>query len=416
MYLKPIETIRHPRLGRLLRAGLGLGLLALFGYSLLPGVIYTQYPLGRVNAGLVTVRAPIDGQVAFRDLRVGQRVSQGQALARLSDPPERDVRLANLWAQEHSLADRITSLERQMAGLEPLMERLGRDSDNFRAAVISSLTAQTGEAEAQVKRAEANLRLLETQLKRTESLAGSSYASKADLDRRRADADVAKSDLAARRKALDRLLEERRAAHRGVYLSDSYNNAPYSQQRRDEIELQRLSLINRHAEIVAERAQVRRQIEAEQSRRDLVGNAAIAAPLHGVLWRVLEGDNITVGAGTALLQVADCTRLYFEVAQDRRGEETLSMGDTLTVEFENEGKTILRKAQLVSLRSEHDEARRELALNSPLAADQLRWIFALEPDMGDSESCPIGRVGRLHYSNTLIDRIARRTGFPLSKP
>ncbi|WP_457826632.1 hypothetical protein, partial [Staphylococcus aureus] len=83
----------------------------------------------------------------------------------------------------------------------------------------------------------------------------------------------AQADLAALRKGLDRLRDERNAAEKGIYLSDSYNNAPYSQQRRDEIELQKLSLVNRKTELEAERAQVERQLEAEQRRRQQMGEA-----------------------------------------------------------------------------------------------------------------------------------------------
>lgn len=414
MYLKPMTTKPARNLGRYLRAGLGLGLLALFGYTLLPGVIYAQYPQGRVNAALITVRAPIDGQVSYSGLQVGQRVSRNQTLASLRDLPERDVRLANLLAQENNIAERAAGLERQIAALNPLLNRLDRDSRNFRKAVISSITAQMGEAEAQVRRAEASLRQLDAQLARIQTLANASFASKAELDRRRAEADVARAELAARRKTHDRLKQEREAAERGIYLSDSYNNAPYSQQRRDEIELQRLSLVNRLGELNAERSQILQQIEAERNRRQSVGDAVATAPAAGILWRVLEGDRATVGAGTPLAQVADCTQLFFEVAQDRRADETLSIGDMAEVELEHGGSRANHRVQLVGLRSEHDTARGELALNSPAAPDQLRWIFAFQPhntpDGETLDSCPIGRTGRLHYSNTLLDRAARSLG------
>jgi multidrug resistance efflux pump len=418
MYMPNIKT-KPAATGRLLRIGLGLLLLALFGYAMLPGVFYSQLPVGRVNAELVTLRAPIDGQVEFGTAQIGERVKRGEVLATLRDPPDRDVRLANLQAQLTGLTDRIDSLDRQAAAMEPLLQRLGGDSVNFRNAVISNINAQIAEAEARLRQAEANARLLDAQLKRIEPLADKGYASRADLDRRRSEAEVARAESVALRKGVDRLNQERDAANRGVFLSDSYNNAPYSQQRRDEIELQRLSLATRRSELEAERGQVQRQLEAEQRRRQQMGEASVTAPVDGILWRLLESDGSTIGSSVPLAQVADCSRIFFEVARDRRSDDTLSIGDTVTVEFERNGQMVAHKARLAALRGDQDGDRREFAVTAAPGADQLRWIFAVDftngsnghaagDPAGQPEACPIGRSGRLQVRESLLDRLSRK--------
>lgn len=416
----PTIKMKPPATGRLLRISLGLFLLALFGYAMIPGVVLSQAAVGRVNADLITLRAPIDGQISYADGRIGARVTQGQTLAVLRDPPERDVRLSNLQAQNAALAERIGGLEQQIAALEPILQRLGSDSRNFRSAVVGSLTAQVAEAEARVRRAEANARLLEAQFRRIEPLAEKGYASRADFDRRRAEVDVARAELAAQQKSLDRLRQEREAADRGIYLTDSYNNAPYSQQRRDEVELQRLSLTNRKSELEAERSQVERQIEAEQRRRQQVGEASIVAPVDGVLWRQLESDGVTVSATAPVLQIADCSRIFFEIVRDRRTDDPLTIGDSALVEFERNGQVVSHTARLVGIRGNEDGDRREFAISTAGTVDQLRWIFAVDFASGartdnpqtsaaQPEACPIGRVGRLLLSDGLIDRALRKT-------
>lgn len=416
MYMPKLKS-KPSATGRLVRIGLGVFLLGLFGYAMVPGVLFSQLPAGRVNADLVTLRSPIDGQISFGTTKIGERITRGQTLAVLRDPPERDVRLANLQAQGGALAERIAGLEQQIAALEPFLQRLGGDSRNFRSAVISNLAAQIAEAEARVRQAEANVRLLDAQFKRIEPLVLKGYASRADFDRRRSEADVAQADLTALRKGLDRLRNERDAAEKGIYLSDSYNNAPYSQQRRDEIELQKLSLTNRKSELEAERAQVERQLEAEQRRRLQMGEAVLAAPVDGVLWRQLESEGATVGTSTPLLQIADCSRIFFEVLRDRRTDQTLSIGDSAMVEFERNGQMVTHKARLVGLRGDQDGDRREFAIATTMGADQLRWIFSVDFASGDiqastgqQESCPIGRAGRLHLSDSLTERMTRQVG------
>lgn len=420
MYMPKIK-VNSLSPGRLLRLGLGAFLLALFAYAMIPGVFYSQASVGRVNADLVTLRAPIDGQISFGVAEIGAWVTRGQTLAVLQDPPERDVRLANLQAQSMALSERIGGLEQQIAALEPILQRLSSDSQSFRSAVIGSLTAQVAEAEARVRQAEANVRLVEAQFKRIEPLAEKGYASRADFDRRRAEADVAKADLAAQRKTLDRLQQERSAADRGIYLTDSYNNAPYSQQRRDEVELQRLNLANRKTELEAERSQVERQIEAEQRRRQQIGEATVVSPVHGVLWRQLESEGSTIGTSAPLLQIADCSRIFFEILRDRRADQTLSIGDTAIVEFERSGQSVSHQARLVGIRGDQDGDSREFAISSTGTADQLRWIFSIDFTAAAStgnlqtvaeaqESCPIGRIGRLRLSEGPMDRMMQKAG------
>jgi multidrug resistance efflux pump len=420
MYMQNLKT-KPPSAGRMLRIVLGVFLLGLFTYAILPGTFLAQGPSGRVNADLVTIRAPIDGQITFADPRIGERVKRGQTLAELRDIPERDVRLSNLKAQSEALIDRIASLEKQAADLEPFLRRLSGDSQSFRNAVVSNLNAQISEAEARVRQAEANAKLLEAQFRRIEPLVEKGYASRADFDRRKSEADVAQAEVAAQRKSLDRLRQERAAADQGIYLSDSYNNAPYSQQRRDEIELQRLNLANRRAELEAERAQVERQLEAEQRRRRQMGEAVITTPVDGVLWRQMESDGATIGISVPILQIADCSRIFFEVLRDRRSDEPLSIGDTAIVDFERYGRMVSHNARLVGFRGDQDGERREFAIATTPAADQLLWIFSIDftatinaddPQLqsGQTETCPIGRIGRLHAGNSVIERIIRRLG------
>lgn len=405
---KPMQKSRHAY-GRFLRIALGIFLLALFAYALLPGTLLSPHQAGRVNAELVTLRAPIDGRIAYADINVGDRVEAGQTLAVLRDPPERDIRLPDLEARLRSLQERIAGIDGQIAALSPILERLESQSQDFRAAVIASLDAQIAEAIAEVKRAEAGIRLADSQLKRIQPLAAASYASAASLDLRRAEAETARANLTARQQVLERLQKEREAAAKGVYLSDSYNNAPYSQQRRDDVELQRLTLISRKSELVAEHDQLSRQIETEQRRRSLMGEAVIAAPVNGVLWRLAETEQATIGIGSAIIQIADCNRLFFEVLRERRGEETPAIGSTTDVEFSEAGETVTRKARLVALRGDADSDRREFAITSGSTADQLRLLYAIEGDAGNTTAaCPVGQSGRLSSGVSPIEQLARR--------
>lgn len=406
----PSVTKSSLPIGRLLRIGLGAFLLALFAYALLPGTLTGAVTAGRINAELITLRSPIDGRIAFGAERVGDRVQQGADLGVVADPPERDVRLPDLEAQLKSIEERRTGIIGQLASLEPILERLGTESRDFRSAVTASLDAQVAQAQAQLKRADASLQLTELQLKRIQPLAAKGFATQADLDQRKAAVDTAHADQAAARKALERLLKERAAAENGIYLTDSYNNAPYSQQRRDEVELQRLTLTNRRIELDAEREQLRSQIDAERRRRQQVGEAVFKAPANGVLWRLLVSNGATIGTGAAVIQMVDCSRLFFEVTRDRRGEETPAIGTTADITFSDAGKTYARTGRLVAIRGEQDSDRGEFAIASAPQPDQLRLIYALAPAGGQDApaACPVGQSGRLNSGDSLLGRLVSK--------
>lgn len=392
--------------GRPLRIGLGLFLLALFAYTLLPGAITGSSQSGRINANLITLRAPIDGRVSFAAARVGERVTPGQALATITSPPDRDVRLADLEAQLKALNERLTGIDSQQQALAPILARLEKENRGFQGAVIASLDAQIAQAAAKVKRAEAAIVLAEAQLKRIQPLVASSYATTAELDQRQATAAISRADLVAEQKALERLRREREAAQQGIYLNDSYNNAPYSQQRRDDVELQRLTLATRRGDVEAEIAQVQRQVDSERRRRMQVDAAVMQATIPGILWRQLESEGATIGTSTPLLQIVDCRRLFFEVILERRGDETPAIGSQVQISFSDGKQQYTRQAQLAAIRGEQDSERGDIAISGNLQANQLRLIYALAPPPEGSGnlSCPVGQSGYLSSSMPGIGR------------
>lgn len=392
-------------ISRPLRLTLGIFLLALFAYTLLPGTITGSGQSGRINAELITLRSPIDGRVTFSTVRIGERVTAGQSLATVTSPPDRDVRLADLEAQYKALTDRLYGLTAQQEALSPIVTRLDGENKGFQAAVIASLDAQVAQAIAKVKRSEAAIVLAEAQYKRIQPLVAAAYATPAELDQRLATLNISRADLAADQKALERLRKEREAAEKGIYLNDSYNNAPYSQQRRDDVELQRLTLATRRADLEAEVAQLRRQVEAERRRRLQVDGAVMQAPVAGILWRQMESEGATIGTSTPLLQVVDCGRLFFEVIQERRGEETPGIGTSVEISFHDGRQQTSRQARLAAIRGEQDSDRGDIAIAGNLQASQLRLIYALAAASEPTQSCPVGQTGYLSSSGPGLARL-----------
>ncbi|MBX3453423.1 HlyD family efflux transporter periplasmic adaptor subunit [Ferrovibrio sp.] len=392
-----MPKVSFSSIGRPLRIALGVFLLAVFAYTLLPGTITGGAQSGRINADLITLRAPIDGRVSFGQARVGERVTAGQSLATLTSPPDRDVRLADLEAQLKALNERLAGIDAQQQALAPILSRLETENRGFQTAVIASLDAQVAQAVARVRRSEAAIALAEAQLKRIQPLAASSFASTAELDQRQANAAMSRADLVAEQKALERLRKEREAAQQGIYLNDSYNNAPYSQQRRDDVELQRLTLATRRADAEAEIAQVQRQVDSERRRRMQVDGAVMQAPMAGILWRQLESEDATIGTSTPLLQIVDCRRLFFEVIVERRGEETPAIGTPVNISFTDNRQQYTRQAYLAAIRGEQDSDRGDIAISGMLQANQLRLIYALAapPEGSNSQACPVGQTGYL---------------------
>lgn len=229
-----------------------------------------------VNARIYTVRSPIDGQVSLALKGIGSRVNAGELIAEIVDDRFDSSRLLDLERGQDLLAIEARRIETQRTALVAAKEVFERQVADYQRGRIAQINARIAESQAIEDSAQARLREADSGLRRARDLSERGVQTAANLERASAARDVAQQDVESARQRRNYLLTELASARSGVFIGDSYNDAPFSLQRVRELEL-------RIAEIVAEReqaeariAQNERQIRAEVTQTDLAKRARVS--------------------------------------------------------------------------------------------------------------------------------------------
>ncbi len=322
----------------LLVAGTGVALLAVFAER----AIYTTSIEAVVNAPRLDIVAPFDGVVDSLAVAIGRPVPTNGVVARLRrdawSPDAEDA----LGVRTRLLRDRVEIVARQLETLLELQEDLGTRSRQYRQTQVVRLTADLGAAEAQQR----ERRLALTQ---AESLRAVDGIPSSELEKIRAEVAVADARVGQLRAALA-------SARRGVVVDESGQDAPYSQQRTDQLTID-------VARLRAERDGLKAELVALESGHSTTGfgdeaasrdealsanSVALRAPTAGLVWTAPVAAGTRVLKGAPIVSLVDCRQAYLEAAVSPRDADHIRVGQSVLVHFA--GQTQEYRARVESIR------------------------------------------------------------------
>ena len=143
--------------------------------------------------------------------------------------------------------------------------------------------------------------------RRSDHLQQTGFISGADSDRVQYEWNAAASAEAAAQKRLEETKVEHDAVADGVFIGDSYNDAPSSIQRETELKMKKGELDAQLAGVRAQITHITDQISAEEARFRLRSEATVALPSIGRVWEMLVGPGEFVNKGQDLMRVLDCS-------------------------------------------------------------------------------------------------------------
>ena len=91
-----------------------------------------------------------------------------------------------------------------------------------------------------------------------------------------------------------------------MFLGDGYNDAPYSEQRRNELETSHEALLAGLIQASARLDTIAARIGVERQRTTTLGSAALLSTVDGQVWEVLAANGETVQRGQEVLRLMDC--------------------------------------------------------------------------------------------------------------
>ena len=381
---------------RLLKVIVGVLLVLAVGWLPVRTLLQTTSTEAVINARLITLRAPIEGEVGagLGASAVGMQLEPGAGVMKIVNRRAERGRLDDL----HRL---ITRLESERVGLiarrddlETMHKDLADQTRAFMDGRLRQLEARVGELTSEIAAAAANRQEAERALARALPLAETQTITNATLEKVKRDVTVTTETHAALRHRLAGIEVEAASLRKGVFIGDSYNDRPRSSQRADEV-AQRLSEVSATLrEHETQIANLRGELTDETKRFAELAAADLSAPVRGSVWEVMTAPGETVVRGQELVRLLDCSGVVVTATVGETVYNRLRIGDPATFRLRGESRD--HQGRIIGLTGVA-AAPANLAIQpSALAKEPYRVTVAL-PGLATPGQCDVGRTGRVTF-------------------
>lgn len=393
--------------GRAARILFGIAFLAIGVTVITPYLFNTISTDAVINARVIPLVAPIRGTIQSEPPKAGVQVRRGAVLVSIADPRVDRTEFDRLRLESAGLDERIAAQRQVLVELEALQHTLKINQLKFRTATEDVIAHRLAEANAALATAVSEYDRTEKQFQRRSRLRAKGFVSAAAMDAMIAAAERARQDVLRRRAERDGLATELRAVRDGVFADSGRNDAPYSQQRLDEITLRKIDVRAQIRELRIRTDEFRKALAVERTRFRNRSSATITAPIEGVVWRKIVHKGATVAPNERVISLLDCSNLILHVPLGERHFEDVRPGDTARVLLIGSSEEFT--ARVISLRGMGANRREELlaAELPPLGGDQFLVTLTIDGrDLTDRANrfCHVGRNAEVrfrHKSNFL---------------
>ncbi|UGY19042.1 HlyD family efflux transporter periplasmic adaptor subunit [Bradyrhizobium septentrionale] len=383
---------------RLLKVGIGLAIVAVFGWLPLKAVLQTSSVEAVVNARIVTLRSPIDGTVTAKPQGSAQLsvVHEGDAILHVVNARGDRVRLDDLRRQMSRLENERPSLAAKLAAAETAQQDLARQAGQFRDGRILQLEARIAEIQSAIEAAAARREEAVAAVERASSLIKSGSVSTVEMARLTREQAIAQQTEIGARRRLDAAKVELTAVRSGTYLGDSYNDRPSSAQREEEMRQRASDLRADLAHADAEIDWLTHEIAVEQLHYVNRAEADIKAPVAGRIWEMMTSPGEDVRAGQPLLKLLDCSGAVVTANVTEGVYNRLRLGEQASFE-PNDGSAAIQ-GEIVNLTGASG-APANLAINpDALNKEPYRVTVSMPALDSTGKECAVGRTGRVVFN------------------
>ncbi len=383
--------------GRILKTLAGVVVVALAGWIPVQTLLLTTSTEAIINARLITLRAPIEGQIArLNTVAVGTEMPAGTAVLAIFNPRAERARLDSLTQQVTELDSEIKSLAARRDALQALYQDHTVHAEAFRTGRVAQLTSRMAETRSDIAASTARNEEAQLALTRAQALMDSGSGTVVNLERARRDATVADQTLEAARHRLNTLEVELNALNRGIFVGDSYNDRPQSLQRADDITL-RMSEISADIALRNTRlTSLKSELTAERERHAQRSSAALVAPTSGSIWEVMTSPGESVVIGQDLVRLLDCSGLVVTATVGEAAYNNLFVGQTAKFRFRGENTDY--QGKVISLTGVATAPANLAIQPAALAKEPYRVTVAL-PELAKAGRCNVGRTGRVTFGS-----------------
>ncbi len=316
---------------RAVKIALGLALVGALGWVPLRAILNTTSVEALVNARVETIRSPIEGIVAaIPGAAVDWGLSGAAPRLRIVDPLADHTHLDDLRRQHQALDSEARTLDRESELTKTALETLDAQIQKFRDGRLRLLEARLAAQTAQIEAAEAKATQAAADKRRTDALIKTGVSTAAESDRRLYEWLAANSIEVAEKKRFAETNVEHDSVAQGVFVGDSYNDSPSSEQRAADLRLKTGELEARAVAVRSEMTLLAEQIAEEETRFRERSEADVNLPSSGRVWEMLTAPGERVGKGQDLMRVLDCSRPLVSANVDENVYNRLEVGGPAT--------------------------------------------------------------------------------------
>ena len=396
------------------RIFLGIVIVVVFVWLIVTEQLSGASADATINAQLVSLRAPIAGELDVTPLPLGARLSRGQEFGTVRDTRADTVRLNDLELETHLAQAEVTDIETRRTVVDDAVIALQVRTEAYNTARIQELGIELVAARERLALA---TQQLELQGEDPNELDFESFENQADNQLNgatRLQPNWASPSIIynfAKERVL--LLEnELNAALDGVYLGDGFNDAPFSEQRKTDLLRESGALESALTEAKSRVAAFVERTEAERLRVNRVEQVTLRSPASGTLYQALVTSGETVERGDPIAIIVDCATIFVTLSVTENVYDRLNTGDPAT--FRPRGSNRIFDASIFRLAGSGAARVYEDLAVAPSQKHLERFDVTLEvPGLREDEefACAIGRTGRAYFDVRPLDWLRRYISF-----
>ena len=330
---RPAPAARRAAPGRILRLIIGLGLIALPSWFLMPSHWSVTSSQGVVNGHVIIMTSPFDGIVSLAPPPVMQPVTAGATLARVEAAVVDRRRLEELEADAATLTERVAALKDRIRAAESLKGELQASYQGYQDSMVRRVSHELQEARTAATAAAAAADQRASEERQERALLGRGFGSRREFGQARSAAAVAGAEAAGANATVARLAGQVESIKGGIFTGpgDSRNDVPYSRQRIHEIAMQQLHDESEIREQTVRIAQLNRQIHDEGERLLRRSSYRLDAPFGGIIWHRSVAAGSPVGPQAELLRLVDRSTLFVDATLRAKYGDDIRPGDRVVI-------------------------------------------------------------------------------------
>ncbi|MCC7252962.1 HlyD family efflux transporter periplasmic adaptor subunit [Hyphomicrobium sp.] len=391
--------IRSVVSARASRIALAVLLIALGLWAFAPFAAYRVSSSAFINSEVMRITAPIPGYLSAELPHKGQYIAEPEQLTLIKSYAADRQRLLEMEGQQAAAKDRAEFARKQLAEIAALDAELEQRMQAYRDGMLARISQEIAEADAEKTGCFAEMshrRDIGSKLQGLADTGATSQIKSAEALARQEET-MTRCKMASAR--LERLKAELGAMKNGVFLRDSANDVPYTQQQRERLFLRRQDLEREVNENGTRATQLAADIGEERSRVEHLGKYDVTLPADTVVWSVSASPGSVVVQGQAVLDLTDCKNRFVAVQLPEREFESIKPGDPASVRLIGSGERregLVRRVMGSAARGDD----RLFAAQVPVATSgNVTVEVSLPPDKApdDKNYCDIGRLAEVRF-------------------